>query len=148
MTVHTDHDRTQTVRQGLSPTEQIAVEHDVPLTLHVEESAGKVRGILEVSTEGASVAAISVPSGWQRREVRGGPLSAVTADESGATLGFTRWHLPPHVTLSFWTENGPSLLIRNISASPLLILSKRVNVLSSRVDERSVLVKEGAVRLW
>lgn len=138
--------RTQTVKNALTPHEEVAVEHDASLTLHVDGTAGKDRGIVEFTAEGTGMLALSLPARWERREVRGGPLSAVTMDQQA--MGFAHWKLPTGVTASFWTIGSPSLLIKNVSTAPLLIMGKRVDVKTGRVEEKSIVVKDGSARLW
>lgn len=124
----------------------IAVEHASSLTLSLRYGTGRSRGIVEIVTEGNDASAISVPEAWQRREVRGGTLAAVTADPP--SLGFVRWHLPPRVTLSFWTPAIPSLVVKNASKTPLLVVTKRVDVVSGKVLEDSVIIKDKEVMVW
>ena len=141
MTIHADRLRSL---HDTGPAE-IAVEHDAAVTLTVLQSSGKSSGIVEFTGEGDHVR-ISVPVSWKRREVRGGALAAVTSDPPA--LGFTRWHLPESVTVSFRVKGSPGLTIRQASETPLLVLGKRVDVVSSGVIERSVLLKEGERQLW
>lgn len=125
---------------------EILVEHGGALTLHVTMDAGsRSRGIVELRVEGSG-AIISVPSGWERREVRGAALNAVTADFSG--FGVTRWRLPAGITLSLWTPGGVRMGIRNAGPVPVLVLGKKVDIEGGRVEEKSVLVQEGVSPLW
>ncbi len=130
----------------LARTAEIAVEHADPLTLAIHLSSGTREGIVELRTDGAETARVSVPSAWELREVRGGALSSVTHDPE--TMGFLRWNLPGNVTASFRVTDTASFSIRNPSESPLLVLAKRVNVRTGAVEEESVMVTEGTVRLW
>lgn len=130
--------------------EEMAVEHTGPLTLSMQRSTGKQEGIIELSTEGPETASVTVPSSWERREVRGASLDAVKADPPNA--GYTRWYIPPTVTLSLRvidaiTAEDKDLLIHNISDAPLLVLWKSVDIVTGRVEERSILVKDKAGRL-
>ena len=143
LNTHPDALRSQTISDA--PSAGLAVEHVSPLTLTIRMSAGKREGIVELSTDGTETAAISVPSAWQRREVRGAALDAVSADPP--SMGFSRWHVPPGVTVSFRVIESPSLMIRNPSGIPLLVLGKKVNVLTGQIEEKSVLVKDGAASL-
>lgn len=142
LTIHADRQGSQADRPQ---TAQIAVEHDAAATLKVVQSAGKAAGIVEFAAEG-SIVLLSVPSSWQRRDVRGAALTAVTAD--APALGFTRWRLPANVTVSFRIDGSPSLTVRNASPTPLLVLGKRVDVVDGRIAEKSVLLQEGEVRMW
>lgn len=147
-------DRT-TEKKG--PAAEIAVEHDDATTLTILQSSGKNDGIVELSGAGDDML-ISVPSEWERREVRGAELSAVTADdpsfaaeetaEGRTDMGFTRWHVPAGVTLSFHVRGSPALAIRHPSQSPLLVVAKRVDVRTGEVREKNVLIKERGARLW
>lgn len=143
ITVHAD--RVRTIKEEGNPPAEVAVEHEAPATLTIHQTTGKNPGIVEFTGDGGDVR-ISVPSGWERREVRGAALSAVTSDPP--SLGFTRWHLPEGVTLSLRTGESPSLTIRNASAPPLLVVGKRVDVENGKTEEKSILIKEQAARLW
>lgn len=161
--------RADVLRSQAIPTAvpaELAVEHSAPLTLRLQMSTGKREGIAELTTDtsttltpsssdfgragsagGGETTAISIPSSWQRREVRGAALDVVTSEP--AVMGFIRWHVPPGVTVSFRvTDDDSGLIVRNPSGIPLLIIGKRVNVLTEQVEEKSVLVKDGAARLW
>ena len=123
---------------------EIAVEHDAAATLTIRQSSGKNEGIVEFAGEGADLR-LSVPSSWERRDVRGAALSDVPSDPPA--MGYTRWHLPEGVTLSFHVAGSPVLSIRNPSPTPLLIIRRKVDIVRGKVEEKSVLIKEGAVRL-
>ncbi len=146
MTVREDRLRMQKSEVDVPATE-IAVEHDAAATLTIRQSDGKKEGIIEFAGEGADLR-ISVPSSWDQRDVRGAALSAVPSDPPA--MGFTRWHLPKGVILSFHVEetrNFASLRIRNPSPTPLLIIRRRVDVVSGKVEEKSLLLKEGTAQL-
>lgn len=128
------------------PTADITVEHTGPVTLTVLASAGKQNGIVEFRADGEETITLTTPVSWQRREVRGAPLDAVTADPPSGTS--TKWHLPPRVTLSLRVEEASSLVVHNPSGAPVLISAKKVNVVTGTVEKKDVLVKEGEVRLW
>ncbi len=136
--------RSQTLPDA--PVTGLALEHSAPMTLTLRVSVGKREGIAELTTRGSEIAAISIPSSWERREVRGAALETVTAEP--ATMGFTRWHVPPGVTVSFRVNEMSGLIIRNPSGIPLLIIGKRVNVMTGEVEEKSILMKDGATQLW
>ena len=137
-------DRLRTVKTLGEPV-TVAIEHDRALTLTVTQSTGKENGIVEFATEG-SAARISTPVAWERREVRGAPMEEVTSDPPA--MGYTRWNVPAGATVSFWVEGSPPLTIRHASDSPLLIVSKRVNIATGSVDEHSILLQDGTARLW
>ena len=146
MTSHADRVRSDLQQQETHPSAEIAVEHDAAITLTIEESEGKKKGIIDMRIDGPSGAAISLPSSWERREVRGAPLTSVPGD--APSMGFVRWHLPPGVTLSLWVTGTPDITVRHPSPSPLLVIMKRVNVLTGKVTEKSVLVKQESVQLY
>jgi hypothetical protein len=137
--------RARTIKEEEAPLAEVAIEHEKAATLSVHQSTGKGEGIIEFSAEGSDTA-ISVPETWQRREVRGGTLDRVTADPP--SLGFTRWTLPSGITVSFRAEGNLRLVVRNASPTPLLVLGKRVDVVTGKTDERSILIKEKAEALW
>ena len=124
----------------------IAVEHEGPLTVTVSAGAIAGRGIAEIRHDAVSAVAVSVPSAWQLREIRGAELQSAPADPQA--MGFTRWQAPPGATLSFWTDGIAALWVYNPSPAPLLIIGKRVDVEAGTVEEKSVLVQERAARLW
>jgi hypothetical protein len=127
-------------------TAEIAVEHSSAITLTLRMSTGKSKGIADVSSDGNDGLRVSVPAQWQRRDVRGAALSAVTSDPP--SFGFRRWHLPAGATLSFWIGDPAHVRVRNPSETPVLVLAKRINVVTGKTDEKSVLIKEGTADLW
>lgn len=145
LTVRAEQAATGKRNAGGHPAAEIAVENERAATLTLQESAGKNPGIVECTAEGSDMY-LSVPSSWERREVRGAALSTVTADPPA--LGFTRWHLPEGVTLSFRVPGSPALTVRHASSAPLLIIGKRVDLGTGKVEEKSVLMQEGEPQLW
>ena len=142
--VHTETLKSQTVPPTI--TEDVTIEHTAPVTLTVLASAGKSDGIIEFHTDGEETVTLTVPTSWQRREVRGAALETVTADPLSVTG--TRWHLPPRVTLSFRVQQSPALIVRNPSGIPVLIEGRKVNVVTGAVEKKNVLVKDSVIRLW
>lgn len=127
---------------------EITVEHTQSLTLHVTVAAGKREGIVEVSADGPDTVTMSTPASWERREVRGAAIEESSA--APPAFGVARWALPAAVTLSFRVRDADAegLSVRNASDTPLLVVAKRVNVVTREVQERSVLVKDEVVPLW
>lgn len=125
---------------------EIAVGHDAAATLTVSLSVGKGDGIAEFTNEGGGTISLDLPVSWKRREVRGAALDDVTEESKDAM--HTRWRIPSGVTVSYWIGGSPALSVRNASATPLLVLAKRVNVVSGHVEEKSVLVQKGVIEIW
>lgn len=124
---------------------EIAIEHNEAVTVTISRSSGRRDGIVEFIGEGADFR-LSVPLAWKRREVRGTELSAVSADPPA--MGFTRWHVPEGATLSFRVIGSPSLAVRNASTALLLVIGKKANVKTGRVEESSFMLNGGVTRLW
>ncbi|MSR87526.1 hypothetical protein EXS70_05185 [Candidatus Peribacteria bacterium] len=126
---------------------ELTVQHKGQLSFAIRQSTGKRDGIVEIQTQGTETGAITLPSSWQRREVRGAPLGRIVMQLSGADR--TRWLLPPGVTLSLRVEEAPPLRIQNVSDTPLFVTSKRINVVTGKVDTRSILIsRNGMTTLW
>lgn len=126
---------------------EITVEHAGSLTLHVTVGAGRREEIVEIAADGPDAVTVSTPASWERREVRGAAI-----DESSAApiaFGVARWALPAGATLSFRVRSADpdGLRVRNASDMPLLVLVKRVNVVTGKVEEKSMLVKDGVMPL-
>ncbi len=137
-------DRLPAATVGGGPAVAITVEHAAPATLTLSTSVTAGPGIAELRT--SSAVAVTLPSSWKEREVRNGSLRSVT---STVRSNATRWAIPPGVTVSFSLSAMPSgLTVHNTSPIPLLIVSKRIDVKTGKVDESSVLIKDMPVGLW
>ncbi|HAI98713.1 TPA: hypothetical protein DCL30_04230 [Candidatus Peribacteria bacterium] len=131
----------------LPPATDVIVEHTQPLTLSVSASVLKGVGILDVTNEGKETIALSIPTSWNRREVRFVALKAVTADAS--SLGSTRWSLPPKASVSFGLPTFPaSVMLHNPSKVSLTVPLTLVNLFTGVSDRNILLVKELPVILW
>jgi hypothetical protein len=126
---------------------EIGIEHTQPFTLRLDLSISGQVGILELSHDAGEDVAISLPESWDLREVRGGALAEVPADPPA--LGFTRWHLPSAVTISFRLPEVPSVLLaHNPSEIPLQIRLTRVDLEDGSVSRNVVLMKNTPARVW
>ncbi|MDD5026197.1 MAG: hypothetical protein PHH13_02350 [Candidatus Peribacteraceae bacterium] len=133
--------------RDLPPATDIIVEHSQPLTLSVSASVLKGVGMLDVTNQGQETIALSIPTSWNRREVRGVPLKAVIADAS--SLGSTRWNLPAQASVSFGLPAFPeSVMIHNPSKVSLTVPLTLVNLFTGASDRNILLVKELPVTLW
>jgi len=126
---------------------EMGVEHTQSLSLMMDISALQGLGLLDLSHEGEETILISLPSLWQRKEVRNVPLSEVT--EESTSFGFTRWKFPQGASVTFAIPEYPdSLLLHNPSGVPLKVNITRVDLDRSTVEKDVVLIQESTVSLW
>lgn len=125
---------------------EIGLEHTKPVTLSLAFTTQFNKGVADFSHDALETIAVSVPSAWMRREVKGVPLLAVTSDQS--TFGFTRWHIPPGALVSFDITPPSAILLHNPSGVPAEIRLTRVNLTTQKAERDVVLVKDGTVELW
>ena len=130
----------------ISKAVDIAVEYDGPLSLSVEMSTLGSKALLSFSHDSQMPVALSVPQYWQRLEVRGAPLSAVTSE--APTFGFVRWQLPPQSTVSFLARQiPPNMLLHNPNGSPVKVELTLVNLETESVMRDVILVKDAPAQL-
>jgi hypothetical protein len=124
----------------LLPTADIAVEHTAAAGMTVTRTADG-RGPAEIRNDSNETLHVSIPDSWERDEVRGAPLAAVTADEP--SLGFRRWTVPTHAAVTFIADDvWNKLHIRNISESPLRLGVVTVDIGSGKAVTESLLVDD------
>ncbi|TSC58498.1 MAG: hypothetical protein Greene041619_508 [Candidatus Peregrinibacteria bacterium Greene0416_19] len=125
----------------------LAIEHGSPLTLSMVAGSKARSMIVEFSHDGDASVALSLPTQWALREVRGAGLAAVPSD--APQFGFIRWHLPPRVVLGMQARSLPSpLTLHHPSATHMELKLRRINLDTGEVIDETFLIKEGPVRLW
>ena len=125
----------------------IAVEHADPLSLELDMSMLNGKGIMEIASDGNVAVLISVPSNWQRGEVRNAKLEQVTSEPE--MLGYTRWAFPPHASITYKIPETPiSVLMHNPSKIPLKVSYTLVDLETEEVTKDVLLIKDEALTLW
>ncbi len=128
-------------------TEQIAIEHSESASISLDVSERHGAAILEFTNESSSSLMLSLPDVWKRREVRGARLDDVEQTSTG--LGFIRWRLPPHATVSFLAQQMPVHLIAHHPSSALLkIQLSRVDLATDSVTHDTILLQGEREDLW
>jgi len=125
---------------------EIGLEHSKPITLSLALTVNGRKGVADIRHDALETAHLSLPSSWVRREVKGVPLSAVTAEEP--IFGFTRWALPPGALVSFDIVPPATLVLHHPTNIPAEIELTRVNLANGTVEKDIVLVQDGSVVLW
>jgi len=127
---------------------EIGVEHTLPLELSLEMSELYGVGILDLTQNSTEeVVFVSVPSDWERREVRNASLKEITSDSS--SFGFTRWRFPPGASISFGVPAAPTmLLLHNPSSISLKVNTLRVDLETEQVERNVLLIKDSPIPLW
>lgn len=126
---------------------EIGVEHAQPLSLSLQVGVKDESAVIEFLSSSQEQIFISVPSDWQRREVRNAPIDSVTADPP--SLGFTRWKVPSGAGISFNVVNSPSsAIMHNPSGSPLKLDLAFVDLGTGVTEREVVLIHEETVTLW
>lgn len=125
----------------------MAIEHDAPATLTVAASILHGGALIELANTNADAVYISVPSDWQRSEVRNAPLAAV--QQEPPMLGYVRWHIPAGARVSFRAPQAPGgVLLHNPNKQPLKVTVILVELEDDTVMQDIVLVYGKAARLW
>ena len=124
-----------------SPAVLIAIEHHQPLAVTLSISArGGIR-LIDLSHDGTEHMFVSVPETWERSEVRGVPLSAVTSESPA--MGFVRWTLPPKATVRFRARaDFRKTTIHNPSKVPLTLRWTAVDLATNRAVHDVTLIKD------
>ncbi len=119
---------------------EIAVEHTTPAALTLTRTTDGI-GITDIRNDSAETLFISLPEEWHRDEVRGAALSAVISTD--ASLGFTRWTVPPGATVSFRVESAwNGLRIRNISEQTMRVAVTTIDLMQKSTDTDSYLIDD------
>ncbi|MFH1670347.1 MAG: hypothetical protein ABIA92_02040 [Patescibacteria group bacterium] len=126
---------------------EIGVEHELPLSLSLSASELKGKGLMDIRQEGEEMVFISLPSGWQRKEVRNVPLSSITQEDT--SFGFTRYRIPAGASVTFAIPQYPdTLLVHNPSGIALKVALTMVNLQTNTVETNVVLVQDSPAQLW
>ena len=134
-------------KQRIENPVEIGIEHNEPLSVSIEASEMKGKGLLEIEQSGAEEILLSLPSDWIRKEVRNASIKDVTFET--ASLGFKRWHMPAGASILFELPKFPSsLIIHNPSKVTVKVSLTKVDMESGLVENEVVLVQEGPVKLW
>lgn len=119
----------------------IAVEHAQPLTIRLRVTRNRLLRLIELGHDAHSTIAISLPEEWQRGEVRGVPLSAVTSEPP--SLGFRRWQIPAGAVVLFHSRSGfTNVRIHNPSGIPLKIRFTETDIEKNSSDHEVYLMKQ------
>ncbi len=92
---------------------------------------------------------VSLPSAWQRVEVRGAPLEAFIPEK--ALLGLTRWSIPAGASMSLTLTTVPTTLrLLSTSDATAGVTVRSIDLLRDQMDRTTVLLKhsESTVKLW
>ncbi len=131
---------------NMSPAADVEVGHDFPLTLAITMSAGAGPGLADIQATSIAPVFVTVPAAWKLREARHALLRDIVGFASGALM---RWKIPPGATVSFSLPETPSsLIIHNKSLVALLVVFKRIDVKSGKMQQGSVLIKDEPTALW
>lgn len=136
-----------TAKQRQPNPVEIGIEHNEPLSISIEASELRGRGLFEIGQFGTEVIQLSVPGEWMRKEVKNASIKDVTFET--ASLGFKRWHMPAGSSILFELPKFPSsLIVHNPSKVTIKVSTTKVNMESGSADNEVVLVQEGPVKLW
>lgn len=126
----------------------IGLEHDGPLTLSVLIARKEKAGYVSLTNGSDETIHVSVPSDWQRSEVTGAPLSAVTSDIP--VFGFTRWSLPARAGIKMLLSVAPdSLFFDSTSKASTAVDLQTVDLVTLQTSSRVVLLQtQLLVPLW
>ena len=126
----------------------IGIEHTKPIAVTLEFTKRDGAGLLQIITESEEMVFISLPSAWQRTEVRNTSIEFVTAD--APTFNYSRWHFPPNASISYRipADAPDSIVIHNPSHSPLKLSTVVVDLETGSVTRDVVLMKDEPIKLW
>lgn len=128
-------------------TEEIAIEHEENASIELDVSERHGAAILEFTNGSVKALMLSLPDSWKRREVRGARLEEVEQTSTG--LGFIRWKLPAHATVSFLAQEMPVHLVAHHPSDGLLkIQLSRVNLATDSVTHDTILLQGEREDLW
>ncbi len=128
-------------------TEEIAIEHAESASIGLDVSERNGAAILEFTNEGTAALMLSLPESWKRREVRGARLEQVEQTATG--LGFVRWKLPAHATVSFLAQQMPGHLVAHHPSDSLLKIGlSRVDLETNSVTRDTILLQGEREDLW
>lgn len=124
----------------------IGIEHAQPLSLRLVAGLVKQNTFVEITNEGEESIKISVPTSWERAEVRDAALKDVLSEPS--SFGFTRWTFPPKSTVSFRSPGiHTRFLVHNPSAVSIKIDFVTVDIEGNQAETKVILLKDSPVEL-
>jgi len=130
-----------------SPPADIGIEHTAPLSLSIDASELKGRGLIIFTANSEEETVISVPENWKRKEVRGAKIGDITSES--ASFGFTSWHFPPSASVTFEMPLFPSsVILHNPSSIPIKINLTKVDLNTEEVEKDVMLIQEAPIKLW
>lgn len=128
----------------LLPTVELAVEHDQAAGISVTRTKD-ANGPVDIRNDADQRLFVSVPEEWVRDEVRGAPLTSVQGGEE-VSLGFRRWSIPSHATVTFLqTGTWNKLLIRNVSKKLLRLRMVTIDIAQGTSTTESTLIDDEAL---
>ncbi len=124
----------------------IGIEHTGNAALTLTRTVDRRPQLFDVTNERSETIRISLPAEWERGEVRGAPLTSITADE--AMFGYRRWHLPGGATLSFRNPlPGSGMTVHNPSGLPLRLRVVTVDLGGNTTQRASYLLSDQSITL-
>lgn len=124
----------------------VGIEHARPLSVEIALTEGTQRSLIDVDLKSDETSYLTVPSSWERTEVRRAPLSSVTGEE--ASQNMRRWTLPANAGISFSVKSGvPTLRLHNPSGAPVKVGLTRVNLSKNESSYDAYLLTEGSIDL-
>ncbi len=129
-----------TVPEPATPTPaMLAFEHEAPLVVDIAVATKGGGALVKLHNRSAADAAVSLPTGWKRLEVRGTELSAVQSQHSA--LDFTRWTLPAGAEVLFRMESrSKDITIINAVDSLLTARVSHADILTSTLTQETYIV--------
>lgn len=128
--------------------ENMAIEHEQPASILLEYTTKSGSALLQIRQESTDETLfIHLPDTWERKEVRGAPVSAIGQGES--TFESTKWPLSPGVQLQFWIPQAPqNILLHNPSGIGLKVSIIQFDFASNRLEQNVLLLQNDATTLW
>lgn len=127
----------------LLPTVELTVEHEKAAGISLTRTKD-LNGPVDLRNDADQTLFVSVPKEWVRDEVRGAPITSIKGEE--ASLGFRRWSIPPHATVTFLqTGTWNKILIRNVSKEPLRLRVITVDISRGSSAIESILINDEAL---
>lgn len=123
------------------PRTDIAIEHVVPLTLHVARLSSSGTNVFDIAHTASGAIALHLPASWSRQEVRGVPIADVTSQETD--MDYVRWVLPKGASVRFDAPNPGRVTLHNPSGIPLTVRTTTVTYPGGARDDDATIVTNG-----
>ena len=128
-------------------TADIALEHALPAELELSMSTREHQAVVEIALHGKEDMHLTVPSDWERTEVKHVALSDIVSEP--AMFGFTRFRIPAGARVTYKVLNAPEhVLLHNPSKQPLKVTYTLVHLDTDEVLHDVVLLNDAAKKLW